>query len=138
MHPGALQDRLELPLPAMASGSNQGSLRQRNVPGKSTSPAPPSAQIDDVALDKLAAANAKPVVSENNFRIAFAVITALAFVTRFWGISHPNEVVFDEVHFGKFASYYLERTYFFDVHPPLESFFCSHGLVGWLRWPFPL
>lgn len=85
----------------MASGSNQGSLRQRNVPGKSTSPAPPSAQIDDVALDKLAAANAKPVVSENNFRIAFAVITALAFVTRFWGISHPNEVVFDEVHFGK-------------------------------------
>jgi dolichyl-phosphate-mannose-protein mannosyltransferase len=28
-------------------------------------------------------------------------MTLLAFVTRFYGISHPNQVVFDEVHFGK-------------------------------------
>ena len=38
-------------------------------------------------------------------RIALAVITALAFFTRFYKLNHPNEVVFDEVHFGKFASY---------------------------------
>jgi len=37
--------------------------------------------------------------------IALAIITALAFFTRFYMLDHPNEVVFDEVHFGKFASY---------------------------------
>lgn len=41
------------------------------------------------------------VTSEWDYKIALFLITAVAFVTRFWGISHPNEVVFDEVHFGK-------------------------------------
>lgn len=36
-----------------------------------------------------------------DYKIALSVITLLAFATRFTGISHPNEVVFDEVHFGK-------------------------------------
>lgn len=41
------------------------------------------------------------VKNEWDFKLAFGVITVLAFVTRFYGISHPNQVVFDEVHFGK-------------------------------------
>lgn len=41
------------------------------------------------------------VTSELDYKIALAAITILAFITRFWGIGHPNEVVFDEVHFGK-------------------------------------
>lgn len=52
------------------------------------------------ALVKASLENATPPV-EWNYRIALGLITVLAFVTRFWGISHPNEVVFDEVHFGK-------------------------------------
>ncbi|TQS36798.1 hypothetical protein Golomagni_02742 [Golovinomyces magnicellulatus] len=67
--------------------------------------------------------------SEWDYKLALAVLTVLAFVTRFWGISHPSEVVFDEVHFGKFASYYLERTYFFDVHPPFGKLLFA--LMGW-------
>ncbi|MCJ1296350.1 hypothetical protein MMC34_007916 [Xylographa carneopallida] len=67
--------------------------------------------------------------SEWDYKLALGVITALAFITRFWGIGHPNEVVFDEVHFGKFASYYLQRTYFFDVHPPFGKLLFA--LMGW-------
>ncbi|KAK0925054.1 Dolichyl-phosphate-mannose--protein mannosyltransferase 4 [Friedmanniomyces endolithicus] len=73
----------------------------------------------------------KEVVQRDwDYKLALAIITVLAFVTRFWGISHPNQVVFDEVHFGKFASYYLQRTYFFDVHPPFGKLLFA--LAGWL------
>jgi dolichyl-phosphate-mannose-protein mannosyltransferase len=41
------------------------------------------------------------VTSEWDYKTALVIITVLAFITRFWGIGHPNEVVFDEVHFGK-------------------------------------
>ncbi|TVY27702.1 Dolichyl-phosphate-mannose--protein mannosyltransferase [Lachnellula hyalina] len=84
----------------------------------------------DADLDALVRANkSKKGAVEWDYRIAISIITVLAFITRFWGISHPNEVVFDEVHFGKFASYYLERTYFFDVHPPFGKLLFA--LMGW-------
>lgn len=41
------------------------------------------------------------VTSQWDYKVALLVITALAFATRFYGISHPDQVVFDEVHFGK-------------------------------------
>ncbi|KAI1490676.1 dolichyl-phosphate-mannose-proteinmannosyltransferase [Biscogniauxia mediterranea] len=109
----------------------QGSLRQRNVPGSSKKKNGDPAGVDSV-LDSVAKPSKKASASnsELNYRIAFVVITVLAFISRFWGISHPNEVVFDEVHFGKFASYYLEHTYFFDVHPPFGKLLFA--LMGWL------
>ena len=48
-------------------------------------------------------------------------LTVLAFIVRFWRISHPDQVVFDEVHFGSFAGHYIRREYYFDVHPPLAK-----------------
>jgi hypothetical protein len=84
---------------AAAPASAQGSLRQRK---KGVSPAPPddAADADDKAVLAKALAASKPP-SEIDYHVGFVVMTALAFLTRFWGISHPNEVVFDEVHFGK-------------------------------------
>ena len=63
---------------------------------KKASSVPPSAKGEEI-LDTVKIA----VKSEWDYKAALLVITILAFVTRFWGINHPNEVVFDEVHFGK-------------------------------------
>jgi dolichyl-phosphate-mannose-protein mannosyltransferase len=82
------------------SSTPQGSLRQRNVGSKKLESTVSSPEPE---ISKLAKAAQKKTKGDNerDYKIALAVITALAFITRFWGISHPNEVVFDEVHFGK-------------------------------------
>ena len=61
------------------------------------------------ALDILASANGPDAGSQWDYRLALLIITIMAFATRFYGISHPNEVVFDEVHFGKVRRS-MERT----------------------------
>lgn len=53
------------------------------------------------AIDQFKGAAKQTVQREWDYKLALAVITILAFITRFYGISHPNQVVFDEVHFGK-------------------------------------
>ncbi|KAI9819486.1 MAG: hypothetical protein M1827_006934 [Pycnora praestabilis] len=80
-------------------------------------------------LAKVQKQTKEAVTSEWDYKLALFIITVLAFATRFWGIGHPDQVVFDEVHFGKFASYYLQRTYFFDVHPPFGKLLFA--LMGW-------
>ena len=82
--------------------TSSSSVRQRggpNIKKTSSTAAPARDATPDSILE-----TAKPASgagSEWDYKLALSVITALAFVTRFWGIGHPNEVVFDEVHFGK-------------------------------------
>eukprot|EP01137_Pigoraptor_chileana_P024283 Opistho-2@91975 len=67
-----------------------------------------------------------------NRRIFVALIfLVLGIATRFHSISDPHQVVFDEVHFGGFASKYIQRSYFFDVHPPLGKLLIA--LPAYLR-----
>ncbi|OJD18611.1 hypothetical protein AJ78_01382 [Emergomyces pasteurianus Ep9510] len=87
----------------------------------------------DSPSSKLKQAAPKPVAkpaAQWDYRVALVIVTLLAFVTRFANISYPDEVVFDEVHFGKFASHYLQRAYFFDVHPPFGKLLFA--FMGWL------
>ncbi|QSL64374.1 hypothetical protein MERGE_001675 [Pneumocystis wakefieldiae] len=64
------------------------------------------------------------------YKFVFVVVSVLSFLTRLYCIEHPSEVVFDEVHFGKFMSLYLRRTYFFDVHPPFSKLLFA--FFGWI------
>ncbi|KAJ2820524.1 Dolichyl-phosphate-mannose--protein mannosyltransferase 4, partial [Coemansia furcata] len=64
---------------------------------------------------------------KNSSSYAFMAVLVLSFLTRYYRIWDPAQVVFDEVHFGKFASYYLRREYYFDVHPPLAKMLIALG-----------
>ncbi|KAG4431792.1 hypothetical protein IFR05_012731 [Cadophora sp. M221] len=57
-------------------------------------------------------------------------VTFLAAVVRLFRIYQPSSVVFDEVHFGGFASKYIKGKFFMDVHPPLAKLLLT--LAGWL------
>ncbi|XP_058685763.1 protein O-mannosyl-transferase 2 isoform X2 [Poecile atricapillus] len=61
---------------------------------------------------------------------ALALITLLSFASRFHRLREPPHVCWDETHFGKMGSYYINRTFFFDVHPPLGKMLI--GLAGYL------
>ena len=52
-------------------------------------------------------------------KTVFLALVALSLFARLYRLSKPAQVVFDEVHFGGFASQYLRREYYYDVHPPL-------------------
>lgn len=59
------------------------------------------------------------------------LLIAISFVVHFFFFGHPNETVFDEVHFGKFISGYFTHEYFFDIHPPLGKLLISGmGYLG--------
>ncbi|XP_074766120.1 protein O-mannosyl-transferase 2 isoform X2 [Athene noctua] len=61
---------------------------------------------------------------------ALALVTLLSFTSRFYRLPEPPHVCWDETHFGKMGSYYINRTFFFDVHPPLGKMLI--GLAGYL------
>ncbi|KAG0340686.1 hypothetical protein BG004_006307 [Podila humilis] len=70
-----------------------------------------------------------PWYQDKDFQTSSA-ITVLALIVRLWAIGYPTSVVFDEVHFGGFASKYIKGGFFMDVHPPLAKMLIA--LTGWL------
>ncbi|GFR57381.1 protein O-mannosyl-transferase 2 [Elysia marginata] len=62
------------------------------------------------------------------YYLCWTILTLLSLLTRLYGIEIPPHVCWDETHFGKMGSWYINRTFFFDVHPPLGKMLI--GLAG--------
>ena len=79
------------------------SVRQKGgqASKKAGSPSPTASDTMKDELQNLQQSAKSAMSSEWDYKLALFIITVIAFITRFWGINHPNEVVFDEVHFGK-------------------------------------
>ncbi|XP_028176824.1 protein O-mannosyl-transferase 2 isoform X2 [Ostrinia furnacalis] len=60
-----------------------------------------------------------PSQSNKIWWITFGILCGATFLTRYYKVLEPDHVCWDETHFGKMASWYINRTFFFDVHPPL-------------------
>ncbi len=58
------------------------------------------------------------------------ILSLVALIVRNIFLEHPSVVIFDEVHFGGFASKYLKGEFFFDVHPPLARLLVT--LSAWV------
>ncbi|KAJ8290442.1 hypothetical protein GJAV_G00012940 [Gymnothorax javanicus] len=77
--------------------------------------------------------NSKTYSSNDDKRCTIYVLPLVVlacFATRFYMILEPPHICWDETHFGKMGSYYINRTFFFDVHPPLGKMLI--GLAGYM------
>ena len=74
-------------------------------------------------------AAATNVVTTKEHRV-IAVLVVVALFVRLHKLGQPSSVVFDEVHFGGFASKYIHGRFFMDVHPPLAKLLIT--LSAWL------
>ncbi|EDV95275.1 protein O-mannosyl-transferase 2 [Drosophila grimshawi] len=62
--------------------------------------------------------------------VLLLAVFLITFATRYYKVTEPDHICWDETHFGKMGSWYINRTFFFDVHPPLGKMLI--GLSGYL------
>ncbi|KAJ3403483.1 hypothetical protein HDU80_004092 [Chytriomyces hyalinus] len=104
-----------------------GAMRQRRKTDNFTMPTDRS----DQRYSKIQASKSFGDIGEIPNLTIIGALTLFALVIRLLRISNPHEVVFDEVHFGGFATKYINGNFFMDVHPPLgKLLFAAAGLVG--------
>jgi len=61
--------------------------------------------------------------------VLIALLLFLGMATRFYHFGQPNQIVFDEIYFSKFATDYFKGEYYFDIHPPLAKLM----MAGWAK-----
>ncbi|EFX72725.1 hypothetical protein DAPPUDRAFT_227345 [Daphnia pulex] len=65
------------------------------------------------------------------------LLFGVALATRFYALDQPNSIVFDELHYGRYAGLYQKQTFFFDSHPPLgKQLLALAGYLGGFQGDF--
>ena len=93
-------------------------MRARGKQGAASEPETDSPPSDTSDTDKYAKRSDDSCSAGLSDGRALRWLLGAGVLTRFYGLAWPDEVVFDEVHFGKFITGYLTGQYFFDIHPP--------------------
>ncbi|KAM9083561.1 protein O-mannosyl-transferase 1 isoform 2-T6 [Megaptera novaeangliae] len=60
----------------------------------------------------------RPVVVTADVNLNVVALTAVGLLSRLWQLSYPRAVVFDEVYYGQYISFYMKRIFFLDGSGP--------------------
>uniref|UniRef100_A0A8C9DPP1 Dolichyl-phosphate-mannose--protein mannosyltransferase n=1 Tax=Prolemur simus TaxID=1328070 RepID=A0A8C9DPP1_PROSS len=60
----------------------------------------------------------RPVVMTTDINLNVVVLTGVGLLSRLWRLTYPRAVVFDEVYYGQYISFYMKRVFFLDDSGP--------------------
>ncbi|KAJ2795423.1 Protein O-mannosyltransferase 2 [Coemansia guatemalensis] len=113
----------EKPRPDYNNGFAAYTVSQRGESARAYGAYPAVRGKDDDPTDFSAAAldaGVEGIMRSRDLPITIA-LTLASLVTRLWNIGRRPNVSWDEAHFGKFGAYYINHTFYHDVHPPLAK-----------------
>ncbi|XP_021564323.1 protein O-mannosyl-transferase 1 [Carlito syrichta] len=60
----------------------------------------------------------RPIVVTADINLNVVALTGMGLLSRLWQLTHPRAVVFDEVYYGQYISFYMKRIFFLDDSGP--------------------
>uniref|UniRef100_A0A5F9C3N5 ArnT-like N-terminal domain-containing protein n=1 Tax=Oryctolagus cuniculus TaxID=9986 RepID=A0A5F9C3N5_RABIT len=60
----------------------------------------------------------RPVVVTAEVNLSVVALAAAGLLSRLWQLAYPRAVVFDEVYYGQYISFYMKRVFFLDDSGP--------------------
>lgn len=70
----------------------------------------------------------RPVVVTADINLNVVALTAVGLLSRLWRLTYPRAVVFDEVYYGQYISFYMKRIFFLDGSgPPFGHMLLAFG-----------
>ena len=100
----------------------------------------PTQITGEIVLDSQTKQKKSAIIS-SDFRLfvsCLCLLTLLSLASRLYKIEQPAHVCWDETHFGKMGNWYIQRVFFFDVHPPLgKMLIAMSGVLTGYDGSFP-